>query len=588
MAHIAANLLDHEDSKEFAALLAESLGETQNFEGKVVKGKVVGFESDLAIIDVGLKSEGRVDLREFTKPGEDLDLKIGDEVDVFIERMEGRDGMTSLSREKARREEAWVELEKQHEANERVTGIIFSRVKGGFTVDLGGAVAFLPGSQVDIRPVRDVSPLMGTPQPFYVLKMDKTRGNIVVSRRAVLEESRQEARSDLMENLSEGQVLQGVVKNITDYGAFIDLGGVDGLLHVTDISWKRVNHPSEVLEVGKTIDVQVIRYNQETQRISLVMKQLETDPWDHSLLVAANSLVALQTSLITAHLLNLAMALKALSTFQKCLGQRKTHIQVKSFLLHKKLKLWFWTLILKNAVFHLVSNSVKITHGHHSLRTTNQVKNLMAKFATSLSSVCLLVCLAILTAWFTFLTFLGMTKAKKRLKRLTKVIALKLRSLTSMLKKSVLPLVSSSFLTTHLQAPLMASVKAQLLLVQSQKLTTKALKFLLMTSLKASLRKSTFLVSVLNNALTVSQLVRNLMRKFLLLMRNLTSLACLLRHVNLTKIKRQWMNSVQQNQVHLLVIFLAQRLMKATRNKSFVIKDFKNSPPDIGGAIFLR
>lgn len=280
MAHIAANLKDREESREFATLLAESLGETQNFEGKVVKGKVVGFESDLAIIDVGLKSEGRVDLREFTKPGEDLDLNIGDEVDVFIERMEGRDGMTSLSREKARREEAWVELEKQHEAGERVTGIIFSRVKGGFTVDLGGAVAFLPGSQVDIRPVRDVSPLMGTPQPFYVLKMDKTRGNIVVSRRAVLEESRAEARTDLMENLGEGQVLQGVVKNITDYGAFIDLGGVDGLLHVTDISWKRVNHPSEVLEVGKTIDVQVIRYNEETQRISLGMKQLETDPWE--------------------------------------------------------------------------------------------------------------------------------------------------------------------------------------------------------------------------------------------------------------------------------------------------------------------
>ncbi|MED5423805.1 MAG: 30S ribosomal protein S1 [Pseudomonadota bacterium] len=280
MAHVAANLIDREESREFASLLAESLGETQNFEGKVVKGKVVGFESDLAVIDVGLKSEGRVELREFTKPGEELDLNIGDEVEVFIERMEGRDGMTSLSREKARREEAWVELEKSHEAGERVTGIIFSRVKGGFTVDLGGAVAFLPGSQVDIRPVRDVSPLMGTPQPFYVLKMDKTRGNIVVSRLAVLEESRAEARSDLMENLGEGQVLQGVVKNITDYGAFIDLGGVDGLLHVTDISWKRVNHPSEVLEVGKTVDVQVIRYNEDTGRISLGMKQLEQDPWE--------------------------------------------------------------------------------------------------------------------------------------------------------------------------------------------------------------------------------------------------------------------------------------------------------------------
>jgi small subunit ribosomal protein S1 len=280
MAHIAANLQDQEGSLEFATLLAESLGGTLSFEGKVVTGRVVGFESDLAVIDVGLKSEGRVDLREFTKPGEENELKIGDEVEVFIERMEGRDGMTSLSREKARREEAWIELEKSHEANDRVTGIIFSRVKGGFTVDLGGAVAFLPGSQVDIRPVRDVSPLMGTPQPFYVLKMDKTRGNIVVSRRAVLEESRAEARGELMANLTEGQVLQGVVKNITDYGAFIDLGGVDGLLHVTDISWKRVNHPSEVLEVGKTIDVQVIRYNQESQRISLGMKQLETDPWD--------------------------------------------------------------------------------------------------------------------------------------------------------------------------------------------------------------------------------------------------------------------------------------------------------------------
>src|SRR5690606_19488989 len=193
----------------------------------------------------GLKSEGRIALQEFSRPGEDPEIKSGDVVEVFVERMENRNGESVLSREKARREEVWIELEKSHEKNERVTGVIFGRVKGGFTVDLGGAVAFLPGSQVDIRPVRDVSPLMGTPQPFHVLKMDRARGNIVVSRRAVLEESREEAKSDLLENLKEGQVLNGIVKNITDYGAFVDLGGVDGLLHVTDISWKRVNHPSE-------------------------------------------------------------------------------------------------------------------------------------------------------------------------------------------------------------------------------------------------------------------------------------------------------------------------------------------------------
>lgn len=280
MAHTAANLQDKDDSLEFAALLKESMKDKDNFEGSVLEGKVVGITEDFAIIDVGLKSEGRISLREFTMPGEEPEVKVGDKIEVFVERMENRNGETVLSREKARREEVWADLEKQHEKGERVTGVIFGRVKGGFTVDLGGAVAFLPGSQVDIRPVRDVSPLMGTPQPFHILKMDRSRGNIVVSRRAVLEESREEVRSELMENLKEGQVLQGVVKNITDYGAFIDLGGVDGLLHVTDISWKRVNHPSEVLHVGQTIDVQVIRFNEETQRISLGMKQLENDPWE--------------------------------------------------------------------------------------------------------------------------------------------------------------------------------------------------------------------------------------------------------------------------------------------------------------------
>ncbi|MEM8832946.1 MAG: 30S ribosomal protein S1 [Pseudomonadota bacterium] len=279
MAQAARHLQDREESKEFAQLLESSLKEQAN-EGSVVKGRIIDIQNDAVVVDVGLKSEGRIEMREFSTPGQDPEIRVGDEVDVYVERMENRQGETVLSREKARREEAWVDLEKSHKNEERVTGTIFGRVKGGFTVDLGGAVAFLPGSQVDIRPVRDVSPLMDTPQPFMILKMDRARGNIVVSRRAILEESRAEAKSDLLENLKEGCVVQGIVKNITDYGAFIDLGGVDGLLHVTDISWKRVNHPSEMLQVGQSVDVQIIKYNEENQRISLGMKQLETDPWE--------------------------------------------------------------------------------------------------------------------------------------------------------------------------------------------------------------------------------------------------------------------------------------------------------------------
>jgi small subunit ribosomal protein S1 len=267
------------ESMSFAKLLDESFKGVKSFEGTVVEGTIVGLDDEFVTLDVGLKSEGRIPLREFSTGGARSEIKIGDKVDVFIERMENKDGEAGLSREKARREESWILLEKQHKANERVTGIIFGRVKGGFTVDLAGAVAFLPGSQVDIRPVRDVSPLFGTPQPFLILKMDRARGNIVVSRRAVLEESRAEARTELVSNLKEGQELQGVVKNITDYGAFIDLGGVDGLLHVTDISWKRINHPSEVLHVGQTINVKIIRFNEESQRISLGIKQLDADPW---------------------------------------------------------------------------------------------------------------------------------------------------------------------------------------------------------------------------------------------------------------------------------------------------------------------
>jgi len=268
-------------TEDFAALLDEQLGtEDDGFEGRVLKGTVISVDSDVVVVDVGLKSEGRVPAKEFGNPGQPLDINPGDEVDVFVERYEDRDGIIRLSREKARREEAWAELEKAFAKAERVNGVIFGRVKGGFIVDLSGAVAFLPGSQVDIRPVRDITPLMGTPQPFQILKMDQARNNIVVSRRAVLEETRSEARSELMQNLVEGQVLDGVVKNITDYGAFVDLGGVDGLLHVTDIAWKRINHPSEALQVGETVKVQVIRFNSETQRISLGMKQLEADPWE--------------------------------------------------------------------------------------------------------------------------------------------------------------------------------------------------------------------------------------------------------------------------------------------------------------------
>ncbi len=265
---------------EFAAMLAESLAKDDLAEGEVVTGKVLAIEKDLAVIDVGLKMEGRVPLKEFGIGGKPADLKPGDEVEVYLERIENALGEAVLSREKARREESWNRLEKQFEKGEKVQGVIFNKVKGGFTVDLDGAVAFLPGSQVDIRPVRDIGPLMHQPQPFQILKMDRRRGNIVVSRRSVLEETRAEQRADIVARLEEGQVIDGLVKNITDYGAFIDLGGIDGLLHVTDMAWRRVNHPSEILNVGDTVKVQIIRINPETQRISLGMKQLQSDPWE--------------------------------------------------------------------------------------------------------------------------------------------------------------------------------------------------------------------------------------------------------------------------------------------------------------------
>ncbi|MEO1562873.1 MAG: 30S ribosomal protein S1 [Pseudomonadota bacterium] len=265
--------------EEFEALLSESFEIDTPEEGSVVKGKVIAIEAGQAIIDVGYKMEGRVELKEFASPGQPPEIAVGDTVEVYLERVENARGEAVVSREKARREAAWDRLEKAYEAEERVEGAIFGRVKGGFTVDLGGAVAFLPGSQVDVRPVRDAGPLMNLAQPFQILKMDRRRGNIVVSRRAILEESRAEQRAEIVGKLAEGDAVDGVVKNITEYGAFVDLGGVDGLLHVTDMAWSRINHPSEILAIGETVKVQVIKINKETHRISLGMKQLQEDPW---------------------------------------------------------------------------------------------------------------------------------------------------------------------------------------------------------------------------------------------------------------------------------------------------------------------
>jgi len=265
--------------EDFAALLDESYGENEAFEGSVIKGIVVAIEKDVAVIDIGLKTEGRVPLKEFQGPGREGVLDVGDTVEVYLERIENALGEAVISRDKARREESWIKLEKAFENQEKVEGVIFNQVKGGFTVDLDGAVAFLPRSQVDIRPIRDVTPLMQVPQPFQILKMDRRRGNIVVSRRTVLEESRAEQRHEIVANLEEGQVIEGVVKNITDYGAFVDLGGIDGLLHVTDIAWRRVNHPTEVLTIGQSVRVKIIKINHDTHRISLGMKQLLEDPW---------------------------------------------------------------------------------------------------------------------------------------------------------------------------------------------------------------------------------------------------------------------------------------------------------------------
>jgi len=266
---------------DFASMFEASIETNSMQEGSVIKGRVTAIEKDIVVIDVGLKTEGRVPLREFYVPGqaEEDKVKAGDEIDIYLELIENALGNAILSRDKARREESWLNMTKYHENEEPVPGTIVGRVKGGFTVDLGGINAFLPGSQVDIRPVRDVGPLMNQEQPFMILKMDRQRGNIVVSRRAILEESRAEQRAELVGQLAEGETRDGVVKNITDYGAFVDLGGIDGLLHVTDMSWRRISHPSQVMAVGDTVTVKIVRINPDTQRISLGMKQLHEDPW---------------------------------------------------------------------------------------------------------------------------------------------------------------------------------------------------------------------------------------------------------------------------------------------------------------------
>ncbi len=280
MARAATQLKDRDESAEFASLLGENFRASDTFEGQVVKGIVIAKTNDFAIVDVGLKAEGRVPLKEFSVRGAEADLDIGQEVEVYVERIENKQGEAVLSREKAKREEAWSELERAHSENEEVTGVIFARVKGGYTVDLKGATAFLPGSQVDLRPTKDSQPPMNEEVPLAILKMDRARGNIVVSRRALMEDDAAGSLDEVLANINEGDTMEGVVKNITDYGAFIDLGGIDGLVHVTDISWKRVNHPSEVMTVGDTVKVQVTKVNAESKRVSLGMKQLENDPWD--------------------------------------------------------------------------------------------------------------------------------------------------------------------------------------------------------------------------------------------------------------------------------------------------------------------
>jgi small subunit ribosomal protein S1 len=415
-------------TESFAALLDESLSEVERLEGTVLKGTIIAIEGDSALIDVGLKSEGRVALKEFAEAGQPPELKVGDDVEVYLDRMENKNGEAVLSREKARREEAWTQLETSFNDSGRVTGVIFGRVKGGFTVDLSGAVAFLPGSQVDIRPVRDVSPLMGTPQPFQILKMDRSRGNIVVSRRAVLEETRAEQRSELVAGLKEGQVLEGVVKNITDYGAFVDLGGVDGLLHVTDISWKRVNHPTDALSIGQQVNVQVIRFNPETQRISLGMKQLEADPWEG---VAAKYPIEAR---FTGRVTNIT----DYGAFVELEAGVEGLVHVSEMSWTKK---------------NVHPGKIVPIPGTPSSRTTKSARSSRAKSRTSPSSACSSACPATSTAWSTSPTSTGSWRARMRSRNTRRAIPLRSRCSTSTSPRSASASASSSLPRTPSRAP---------------------------------------------------------------------------------------------------------------------------------------
>ena len=270
-----------ENTENFEALLDKSLKKIKNFEGKVVSGKVISIDHNHALIDVGLKSEGRITIDELRFCDKEKEIKVGDKIDVFVERLEDKNGEAVLSREKAKKESAFASFDKILKKNKHVDGNIYGKVKGGYTVDIDGVITFLPGSQVDIKPVKDINHLVGQKLSFKVLKIDKERGNIVISRKAFLEESLKKNIKGSKKSLKEGNSTEGIIKNITDYGAFIDLGTVDGLIHLTDISWKRINHPSDFLKIGQKVKVKILKLNPESNKISLGIKQLTKDPWQN-------------------------------------------------------------------------------------------------------------------------------------------------------------------------------------------------------------------------------------------------------------------------------------------------------------------
>jgi small subunit ribosomal protein S1 len=389
--------------EDFAAMLEESFGRLDLHEGSVVKGKVVGIEKDIAVIDIGLKTEGRVPVKEFAGPGREAALKIGDEVEVYLERVENALGEAVLSRDKARREESWGRLEKAFQANEKVTGVIFNQVKGGYTVDLDGAVSFLPRSQVDIRPIRDIGPLMHTPQQFQILKMDRRRGNIVVSRRTVLEETRAGQRHELVSSLEEGQTIDGVVKNITDYGAFVDLGGIDGLLHVTDIAWRRVNHPNDVLSIGQQVKVRIIKINHETHRISLGMQTLQGDPGRsiETRYPVGTKVKAVTNITTTAPSSSSSPASRASCTFPRCPGPRRTCTRARSYRRRRRSRCRCSRSIRSSAAFRWASSRRWPIHGRSSPRSIRSARRWRARSRTRPSSACSSASTARWTAWCT-------------------------------------------------------------------------------------------------------------------------------------------------------------------------------------------